>query len=515
MALTGIWKGINPLRFMLNYVSDPSKTLLLPGRKTAHLHPDGEKDAEERTLYLSGINCRADRAFEEMTRVREYWQEFSGIDKARLPLYAHGYLSFDEGEATPEMAHEIGRRLAKTVWGDAFLVVVATHGNTKYLHDHFVVCWTSLKTGKALAQFLRRNQMKEASNALCRQYGLSVPVTPSRSRKESFLERQDRKAGRWTIRTTILRDLFDSAFQSLSERELVTELQRRGYRFSPEETEIRSILPPGSEHFFQLHRLRSGFQWKELLETVEREGKHVPQDPKQKREERERLLSDPPFLLPAKTFPGKLERTLRVLQVWEKQPGELTGFPLPLRHMLAKRDRWGGALEFSLKREIFSEEDLSKVLKETVRKRDRLGAEKKLLLWRIHLARRSGSPSLPELMKKKEELVLQRRELLKEILLLGQIQKDAGERIRAARQLIPEIFEKEERTNERLPGERTDHPDHAERRPLDPPGERAAGREERPAADSGARKESGEPRENPPEKLAERGEKPPQSEDRG
>ena len=32
----------------------------------------------------------------------------------------HGYQSFAEGEVTPDMAHEIGVRLAEELWGEAF-----------------------------------------------------------------------------------------------------------------------------------------------------------------------------------------------------------------------------------------------------------------------------------------------------------------------------------------------------------------------------------------------------------
>ncbi|MBQ7036091.1 MAG: relaxase/mobilization nuclease domain-containing protein [Clostridia bacterium] len=36
----------------------------------------------------------------------------------------HAIQSFKPGEVTPEMAHEIGKRLAKEMWGDSFEVVI-------------------------------------------------------------------------------------------------------------------------------------------------------------------------------------------------------------------------------------------------------------------------------------------------------------------------------------------------------------------------------------------------------
>ena len=46
-------------------------------------------------------------------------------------LAFHAYQSFAKGEVTPEVAHEIGVKLAEEMWGDRFEVVVATHLNTQ------------------------------------------------------------------------------------------------------------------------------------------------------------------------------------------------------------------------------------------------------------------------------------------------------------------------------------------------------------------------------------------------
>ena len=65
-------------------------------------------------------------------------------------LTFHGYQSFDKGEVTPEIAHEIGVRLAEEMWGDRFQVVVSTHLNTEHIHNHFVVNSVSFKDGLKL-----------------------------------------------------------------------------------------------------------------------------------------------------------------------------------------------------------------------------------------------------------------------------------------------------------------------------------------------------------------------------
>ena len=50
----------------------------------------------------------------------------------------HAFQSFAKGEVTPEIAHQIGIRLANELWGDRFQVVVSTHLNTEHIHNHFV-----------------------------------------------------------------------------------------------------------------------------------------------------------------------------------------------------------------------------------------------------------------------------------------------------------------------------------------------------------------------------------------
>lgn len=54
-------------------------------------------------------------------------------------LAFHTYQSFNKGEVTPEIAHEIGVKLANEMWEDIFQVVVSTHLNTRHLHNHFVI----------------------------------------------------------------------------------------------------------------------------------------------------------------------------------------------------------------------------------------------------------------------------------------------------------------------------------------------------------------------------------------
>ena len=71
-------------------------------------------------------------AAEQFRATKETWKKPGGI------VCFHGYQSFEAGEVTPDIAHEIGVKLAKQLWGDRFQVVVSTHTNTGKIHNHFL-----------------------------------------------------------------------------------------------------------------------------------------------------------------------------------------------------------------------------------------------------------------------------------------------------------------------------------------------------------------------------------------
>ena len=90
-------------------------------------------------------------------------------------LAFHAYQSFNEGEVTPEIAHEIGVKLANEMWGDRFQVVVSTHLNTQHLHNHFVINSVSFKDGKKYYSNLTNTALlRKTSDEICEEYGLNV-----------------------------------------------------------------------------------------------------------------------------------------------------------------------------------------------------------------------------------------------------------------------------------------------------------------------------------------------------
>lgn len=135
-------------------------------------------------LYVSGINCFPDIAYEEMTIVK------SGFGKTDKIIGYHGFQSFETGEISPEKAHEIGVKLAQELWGDRFQVVVSTHINTDNIHNHFCLNSVSFKDGKKYYwNKAEKFNMRKASDNLCSDYGLSVLEERNSNRTNAFVDK--------------------------------------------------------------------------------------------------------------------------------------------------------------------------------------------------------------------------------------------------------------------------------------------------------------------------------------
>lgn len=169
MATTSIWSIRNRLDHVLDYVGNSKKTSYENDDLLNVLHYAEDDFKTEEKKLVSGINCDATTAHKEMTMTKKRFNKLDGV------ISLHGYQSFNEGEVTPELAHEIGVKLANEMWGDRFEVIVATHINTKHIHNHIVVNSVSFVDGmKAYNNRAEYSRMRHLSDEICNEYGLSV-----------------------------------------------------------------------------------------------------------------------------------------------------------------------------------------------------------------------------------------------------------------------------------------------------------------------------------------------------
>lgn len=169
MAVSKLW-SINEggLSRVLQYAANPKKT--------------------NNKLYVSGINCEPETAYEEFTAVKRSYAKAGGIEAY------HGYLSFKEQDITPELSLKIGTEFAQEVWGKRFQVLVTVHTDTNHPHCHFVINSVSFVDGKRLwGEEKAWFKFKQTADRLCEKYGLYYNPKPVRGRSSSYHYNREKK----------------------------------------------------------------------------------------------------------------------------------------------------------------------------------------------------------------------------------------------------------------------------------------------------------------------------------
>ena len=174
MATTKIWAIKDSLSRVVNYAKNPEKTIFSDLNQVLKYAENEEKtiDKNEKTMYVTGVNCTTETAYEEMTSVQKRF------DKCTGNIAYHAYQSFKTGEVSPELAHKIGVELARKMWSE-YQVIVATHFNTGTYHNHFVVNSVNMFTGKKFnCNKGAYYHFRELSDELCKEYILTVIEKP-------------------------------------------------------------------------------------------------------------------------------------------------------------------------------------------------------------------------------------------------------------------------------------------------------------------------------------------------
>ena len=269
MATTSIWRVKGWLGKVVVYVENPDKTtnpkfftdkdmaeqngqqLSDVIRYAVNSEKTQETDSEDGAplhRFVSGINCSPATARDEMLAVKKRFGKEDGT------VAYHGYQSFAPGEATPEMAHEIGMKLAARLWGDRYQVIVATHlDKENHLHNHFVLNTVSFADGIKYHRTRKDyHEMQTVSDALCREYGLSVIEQPQQGRGKQYGEWRAEQEQRPTWRGLIRSDIDEAIRQAMTERQFFDALRKKGYAVKIGKD--ISVRPPGKERFVRLMR---------------------------------------------------------------------------------------------------------------------------------------------------------------------------------------------------------------------------------------------------------------------
>ena len=269
MATTSIWRVKGWLGKGVVYVENPDKTtnpkfftdkdmaeqdgqelsdVIRYAVNSKKTQETGSEDGTPLHRFVSSINCSPATARDEMLAVKKRFGKEDGT------VAYHGYQSFAPGEATPELAHEIGMKLAERLWGDRYQVIVATHlDKENHLHNHFVLNTVSFADGIKYHRTKKDyHDMQTVSDELCREYRLSVIENPRYGKSKQYGEWRAEQEQRPTWRGLIRADIDEAIRQSMTERQFFDNLRKKGY-----EVKIGkdiSVRPPGKERFVRLIR---------------------------------------------------------------------------------------------------------------------------------------------------------------------------------------------------------------------------------------------------------------------
>ena len=169
---------IKPIRGTVNkaiaYIIDPKKT-------------DDE-------LLVSSFGCAAS---ESAAKEFEWTRNLATQQGARIPkvIARHFIQSFDVGEVSPEVAHEIGKQFADEWLKGKYEYVIATHIDKGHCHNHIIfnavnfVDYHSYRSNKRTYRELRL-----LSDEICKEHGLSV-IPPSQNKGMDYKEYTEAKKG--------------------------------------------------------------------------------------------------------------------------------------------------------------------------------------------------------------------------------------------------------------------------------------------------------------------------------
>ncbi len=281
MAVTKIWDIRGRIDKLINYVVNPEKTVDLEYSAAYHsienvIEYDADSMKTEEHLYVTGINCDENNAVQEFMNVKRKWQRLGGI------VAYHGYQSFAGNEVDAQTAHDIGVELATRLWGERFQVVVTTHCNTGHYHNHFALNSISYIDGKRYYDNKETYRlMREESDRLCKEYGLSVIDHP-KDKGMNYSEWRAEQEGVPTLRSSI-RSAIDLAIKgSTNKAQFLSAMDEMGFIIdkSGKHAKIKHV---GTERFVRFKSLGEGYSVEEIIKRIyaSKERAHIdlpPQD---------------------------------------------------------------------------------------------------------------------------------------------------------------------------------------------------------------------------------------------
>ena len=173
MAVTKIKAIRGTLSKAIAYILNPEKT--------------------DEKLLVSFYGCASETAAREFEWTRKIAEQ-KGMNPVRI-IARHVIQSFEIGEVTPELAHEIGKQFADEILGGKYEYVLTTHIDKDHVHNHLIFNAVDFVDYHAYKSYKRiYYDMREVSDRLCKENGLSV-IPPSQNKGMGYKEYTEAKRG--------------------------------------------------------------------------------------------------------------------------------------------------------------------------------------------------------------------------------------------------------------------------------------------------------------------------------
>ena len=271
MATTKIWDVSAHVSKLLAYVANKNKTAMEMKCGTDNeemrlaaemLGLSSDHFATEEKKFVTGINCTPENAKKIMLSLLS---ETSNDD---IQAY-HGIQSFKPGEVDADTAHAIGIQLANELWGEDFPIIVATHIDRGHVHNHFCIPATGFSGKRYHDCNATYKRMRDTSDRLCREYGLSVIENPKQQGSKHIAEVHAKKKGIPTMRDQIRADIDAVAKRELLTKYFYSRMQSLGYTFERRGKYLR-IKPYGYNKFFRLDKLGTGYTEEDIEARIKK-----------------------------------------------------------------------------------------------------------------------------------------------------------------------------------------------------------------------------------------------------
>ena len=243
MAVTKIKAIRGTLSKAIAYILNPEKT--------------------DEKLLVSSYGCASETAAREFEWTRKIAEQ-KGVNPVRI-IARHVIQSFEIGEVTPELAHEIGKQFADEILGGKYEYVLTTHIDKDHVHNHLIFNAVDFVDYHAYKSYKRiYYDMREVSDRLCKENGLSV-IPPSQNKGMSYKEYTEAKRG--TSWKQKLKQTIDRLVITAKDYDdFLRLMQEAGYEIKP--GKYISFRAEGQERFTRSKTIGENYTEERIKERI-------------------------------------------------------------------------------------------------------------------------------------------------------------------------------------------------------------------------------------------------------